>query len=150
MTASCGTQTPASAGENGWASTPSMAFPWQPVATQGNGFAYLSRSRGRFNCRRLPPVATANSINAPYSLGVQDFLHRGRGGIAFEERQMGATESGFGSSGSTKFAPLAEPAGDAKARAEADLRRGGAFEDIQDSWPEDVVSVEAVTVEPCQ
>lgn len=42
----------------------------------------------------------------------------------------------------------AESADDAKARAEADLRRGGEFEDIKDSWPEDVVSLEAVAVEP--
>lgn len=42
---------------------------------------------------------------------------------------------------------LAESADDAKARAEADVRRGGKFEDIQDSWPEEIVSVEAVAVE---
>jgi hypothetical protein len=43
---------------------------------------------------------------------------------------------------------LAESADDAKARAEADVRRGDSFEDIQDSWPEGIVSVEAVAVEP--
>jgi len=37
---------------------------------------------------------------------------------------------------------------DAKARAEADLRGGDQFEDIQDSWPEEIVSVEALAVEP--
>lgn len=42
---------------------------------------------------------------------------------------------------------LAESADDAKARAEADVRRGGKFEDIHDSWPEEIVSVEAVAVE---
>jgi hypothetical protein len=34
-------------------------------------------------------------------------------------------------------------------RAEADLRRGDQFEDIQDSWPQEIVSVEALAVEPC-
>jgi len=29
-----------------------------------------------------------------------------------------------------------------------DLRRGDQFEDIQDSWPEEIVSVEALAVEP--
>ena len=43
---------------------------------------------------------------------------------------------------------LAESPDDAKARAEADLRRGDQFEDIQDSWPEEIVSVEALAVEP--
>lgn len=42
---------------------------------------------------------------------------------------------------------LAESADDAKVRAEADVRRGGEFEDIQDSWPEQIISVEAVGVE---
>jgi hypothetical protein len=36
---------------------------------------------------------------------------------------------------------LAESPDDAKARAEADLRRGERFEDIQDSWPEEIVSL---------
>jgi len=43
---------------------------------------------------------------------------------------------------------LAELPDDAKARAETDLRRGDQFEDIQDSWPEEIVSVEALAVEP--
>jgi hypothetical protein len=43
---------------------------------------------------------------------------------------------------------LAESPDDAKARAEADLRRGDQFEDIQDSWPEEIVLVEAPAVEP--
>jgi hypothetical protein len=42
---------------------------------------------------------------------------------------------------------LAESAEDAKVRAEADVRQGGALEAIQDSWPEEVVSVDAVAVE---
>jgi hypothetical protein len=41
---------------------------------------------------------------------------------------------------------LAESPDDAKARAETDLRRGDQFEDIQDSWPEEIVSVEALAV----
>jgi hypothetical protein len=47
-----------------------------------------------------------------------------------------------------EFAFLAESAEDAKARPEADLRGGGEFESIEDSWPEQVVSVEALAVEP--
>ncbi len=43
---------------------------------------------------------------------------------------------------------LAESPDDAKARAEADLRRGDQFEDIQDSWPEEIVSLEVLAVEP--
>jgi len=43
---------------------------------------------------------------------------------------------------------LAESPDDARARAEADIRRGDGLEDIQDSWPEETVSVEAVAVEP--
>jgi hypothetical protein len=43
---------------------------------------------------------------------------------------------------------LAESAEDAKARAEADVRGGGQFESIEDSWPEEVVSVGALAVGP--
>jgi hypothetical protein len=43
---------------------------------------------------------------------------------------------------------LAESPDDAKGRAEADVRRGDRFEDIQDSWPEERISVEALAVEP--
>jgi hypothetical protein len=43
---------------------------------------------------------------------------------------------------------LAESPEDARAGAEADIRGGGEFEAIQDSWPEEIVSVEAVAVEP--
>jgi hypothetical protein len=43
---------------------------------------------------------------------------------------------------------LAESSEDAKARAEADIRGGGEFDAIQDSWPEEIVSVEAVAIEP--
>lgn len=47
-----------------------------------------------------------------------------------------------------EVALLAESPKDAKARAEADLRGGGEFESIDYSWPEEVVSVEALAVEP--
>jgi len=43
---------------------------------------------------------------------------------------------------------LAKSAEDAKARAEADVRGGVECESIEDSWPEQVVSVEALAVEP--
>ena len=43
---------------------------------------------------------------------------------------------------------LAESSEAAKERAEAEVRGGGEFEAIQDSWPEEIVSVEAVVVEP--
>jgi hypothetical protein len=43
---------------------------------------------------------------------------------------------------------LAESAEDAKAQAEAEVCGGAKFEAIQDSWPEETVSVEAVAVEP--
>jgi len=43
---------------------------------------------------------------------------------------------------------LARSAADARARAEADARGGEQFEAIQDSWPEEIVSVEALAAEP--
>jgi len=43
---------------------------------------------------------------------------------------------------------LADSLADAKARAEAEVRGGGEFEAIQDSWPEEIVSLEALAVEP--
>lgn len=42
---------------------------------------------------------------------------------------------------------LAESSEHAKARAEAEVRRGGESGAIQDSWPEETVSIEAVAVE---
>jgi hypothetical protein len=42
---------------------------------------------------------------------------------------------------------LARSAADARARAEADVRGGEQFEAIQDSWPEEIVSVEALAAE---
>jgi hypothetical protein len=77
----------------------------------------------------------------------QGLLQGGRGGIAFE-RQMRGYRVRVRVVEECEVALLAESADDAKARAEADLRRGDKFEDIQDSWPEEVVSVEAVAVEP--
>jgi hypothetical protein len=43
---------------------------------------------------------------------------------------------------------LAESPDDAKARARADVRRGEHFEDIEDGWPGEIASVEALAVEP--
>ena len=43
---------------------------------------------------------------------------------------------------------LAQSAADARAQAEAEVGEGGEFEAIQDSWPEEIVSVEALAVEP--
>jgi hypothetical protein len=47
-----------------------MAFPRQPVATHGNGFAYLSRFRGAriTGCHGLRPLG---SISAPYPAPVE-------------------------------------------------------------------------------
>jgi hypothetical protein len=42
---------------------------------------------------------------------------------------------------------LAESPDEARAVAEREIRERGEFEAIQDSWPEEVVSVEAVGVE---
>jgi hypothetical protein len=47
-----------------------------------------------------------------------------------------------------EVALLAESPDEARALAEAEVRGGGELEAIQDSWPEEVVSVEAVAVEP--
>jgi hypothetical protein len=47
-----------------------------------------------------------------------------------------------------EVAVLARSAVDAKARAEADVRGGQQFEAIQDSWPEEIVLVEALAAEP--
>ena len=70
--------------------------------------------------------------------------------IAFEERQLTGYRVRLRIVEEYDVALLAESADDAKARAEADVRRGDEFEDIQDSWPEALVSVEAVAVEPYQ
>jgi hypothetical protein len=42
---------------------------------------------------------------------------------------------------------LARSATEAKSQAEADVRAGGQFEAIQDGWPEEIVSVEALAAE---
>jgi hypothetical protein len=47
-----------------------------------------------------------------------------------------------------EVALLADSPDEAKAVAESEVRGRGEFEAIQDSWPEEVVSVEAVAVEP--
>lgn len=43
---------------------------------------------------------------------------------------------------------LAESPDDAKKQAEAEVRASDQFEAIQDSWPEEILSVDAVAVEP--
>jgi len=78
-----------------------------------------------------------------------DFTYAALGGIALsEERQLNGYRVRLRVVEEYDVALLAESPDDAKARAEADLRRGDQFEDIQDSWPEEIVSVEALAVEP--
>ncbi len=43
---------------------------------------------------------------------------------------------------------LARSPAEVKTLAEADVRGGDQFDAIQDSWPEEIVSVEALTAEP--
>ena len=76
-------------------------------------------------------------------------MHTGRGGIALsDELQLHGYRVRLRIVEEYDVALLAESPDDAKARAEADVRRGDRFEDIQDSWPEEIVSVEALAVEP--
>jgi hypothetical protein len=42
----------------------------------------------------------------------------------------------------------ADTESDAKTRAEAIVRDGGEADGLEDSWPEEVIAVEAVSVEP--
>ena len=90
------------------------------------------------------------SIKAPYSARHEnDFVRAGPGGIALsEEPQLNGYRVRLRLVEEYDVALLAESPDDAKARAEADLRRGDQFEDIQDSRPEEIVSVEAPAVEP--
>jgi hypothetical protein len=77
---------------------------------------------------------------------MNDFMCAALAGIALrEERQLNGYRA---SSRSTTSRCWPSRPMMAKARAEADLRRGDQFEDIQDSWPEEIVSVEALAVEP--
>ena len=87
---------------------------------------------------------------APYSARHEnDFTYAALGRIALsEERQLNGYRVRLRVVEEYDVALLAESPDDAKARAEADLRRGDQFEDIQDSWPEEIVSVEALAVEP--
>lgn len=61
--------------------------------------------------------------------------------------QAAAVRSGLTSSRAWSKQSI-ESSGDAKVRAEAEVRRGGESEAIQDSWPEETISVNAVAVEP--
>ena len=70
-------------------------------------------------------------------------------GIALsEERQLNGYRVRLRVVEEYDVALLAESPDDAQARAEADIRRDDQFENIQDSWPEEIVSVEALAVEP--
>lgn len=64
-------------------------------------------------------------------------MRAGLGGIALNEGQLKGYRVRLRVVEEYDVALLAESPDDAKARAEADLRRGDQFEDIQDSWPED-------------
>jgi hypothetical protein len=90
------------------------------------------------------------SIKAPYSVRHEnDFLRAALARIALsEERPLTGYRVRLRVVEEYDVALLAESPDDAKARAEADLRKGDQFEDIQDSWPEEIVSVEALAVEP--
>jgi hypothetical protein len=90
------------------------------------------------------------SIKAPYSARHEsDFRCAGPGGIAVsEERQLNGYRVRLRVVEEYDVALLAESPDDAKARAEADVRKGDQLEDIQDSWPEEVISVQALAVEP--
>jgi hypothetical protein len=81
------------------------------------------------------------SIKAPYSA-------RHENGIAGEERHLNGYRVRLRVVEEYDVALLADSPDEAKARPEADLRRGERFEDIQDSWPEKIVSVEALAVGP--
>jgi hypothetical protein len=87
---------------------------------------------------------------APYSARHEnDFICAALAGVALsEERQLSGYRVRLRVVEEYDVALLAESPDDAKARGKADLRRGEQFEDIQDSWPEEIVSVEALTVEP--
>jgi hypothetical protein len=75
-------------------------------------------------------------------------MRRTRGIALSEERRLNGYRVRLRLVEEYDVALLAESADDAKVRAEADLRRGEQFEDIQDTWPEEIVSVEALAVEP--
>jgi hypothetical protein len=90
------------------------------------------------------------SIKAPYSARHEsDFIWAAlAAGIAVsEKRQLNGYRVRLPVVEDYDVALLAKSPDDAKARAEADVRRGDQFEDIQDSWPEEIVSVEALAVE---
>ena len=88
-------------------------------------------------------------------------IYRGAKAAYFTDDGMAGTEVGSADVSQMKgyrvrlrvveeydVALFADSPADAKARAEAEVRAGGEFEAIQDSWPEEIVSVEALTVEP--
>jgi hypothetical protein len=78
-----------------------------------------------------------------------DLVHGGLGGIGLsEERQLKGYRVRLRVVEEYDVALLARSAEDARARAEADVRRGDRFVDIQDSWPEEIIAVESLAVEP--
>jgi hypothetical protein len=110
-------------------------------------FAALGPGAFATGCHRLRPLG---SIKAPYSArNENDFTCAALAGIALSEaRQLHGYRVRLRVVDDYDVALLAESPGDAKARAEADLRRDEQFEDIQDSRPEEIVSVELLAVEP--
>jgi hypothetical protein len=112
-------------------------------------FACFGGFEGQSICQRLPPVATAGLHKGSILRSDEhDFIRAGLGGIVLSEgRQLSGYRLRLRIVEEYDVALLAESPDDAKARAEADLRRGDQFEDIQDSWPEEIVSVEALAVE---
>src|SRR6266581_4005233 len=117
---------------------------WQRISLV---FADSTPRRFAADCHRLQP---RGSIKAPYSARHEnDFVCATLGGISLsEKRQLNGYRVRLRVVEEYDVALLAESHDDAKVRAEADLRRGDQFEDIQDSWPEEIVSVEALAVEP--
>ena len=109
-------------------------------------FAVLGARPVATGCQWLRPLG---SIRAPYSARYEDdFICAGLAGIVSSaERQLSGYRVRVRVVEEYDVALLAESPDDVKARVEADLRRGDQFEDIQDSWPEEIVSVEGLALE---
>jgi hypothetical protein len=99
----------------------------QLVAIDDNGFGLFAAGFGlgafATDCHRLQPLG---SIKAPYSARHEnDFIRAGPGGIALsEERQLNGYRVRLRVVEEYDVALLAESPDDAKARVEADLRKG--------------------------
>src|SRR5438128_11383982 len=125
-------------------------------ATGGSGwqrvwlvFAVSGSRRFAAGCHRLQP---RGSIKAPYSVRHEnDFMCAALGGIALsEERQLNSYRVRLRVVEAYDVALLAESPDDAKARAEAARPAGAEVDDIQRSCPAEIVSVEALAVQPYQ